>query len=151
MDGGNLRIAWVTSLILLQLLWQLAMMPEELAVETMRQEPRPVAVTERKEVSRSEAQPIVMEATAYCLRTPTATGEQTAPGFVAVDPAIIPLYSELYIEGYGKAIAMDTGGDIRGQRIDLWMPDRNQCLQFGRQPVKVWIIKEGGVIDAKAN
>lgn len=139
------------SLVLLRMLWQLAMMPEELAVEKVRQEPRPVTVTERKVVSRSEAQPMVMEATAYCLRTPTATGKPTAPGVVAVDPAIIPLYSELYIEGYGKAFAMDTGGDIKGQRIDLWMPDRNQCLQFGRRPVKVWIIKEGGVIDAKAN
>ena len=49
----------------------------------------------------------------------TATGLQTGYGVVAVDPSVIPLGSRLYIAGYGQAIAGDTGGSVKGNRIDL--------------------------------
>jgi len=70
----------------------------------------------------------------------TATGQQPAVGLVAVDPGVIPLGTNLYIEGYGYAKAADTGGSIRGNRLDLFMEDRTQCLNWGRRTVKVYIL-----------
>jgi 3D (Asp-Asp-Asp) domain-containing protein len=44
-------------------------------------------------------------------------------GIVAVDPAIIPLGTRMYIPGYGEAVAADTGGAVKGYIIDLGYPD----------------------------
>lgn len=88
-----------------------------------------------------------MEATAY-LPTDgsatgiTATGIQARHGVVAVDPRIIPLGTRLYIPGYGLALAADTGGDIKGNRIDLCMERPRDAWNFGRQTVKVYILAE---------
>ncbi len=51
--------------------------------------------------------------------TITATGMKQGFGVIAVDPKVIPLYSKLYVPGYGNAIAGDTGGMIKGKHIDL--------------------------------
>jgi 3D (Asp-Asp-Asp) domain-containing protein len=61
---------------------------------------------------------------------------------VAVDPRVIRLGSRLFIEGYGAAIAADTGGAIRGNRIDLCMDSLRSAINFGRQPVKVYVLQE---------
>lgn len=61
-------------------------------------------------------------ATAYCLTGRTATGMYAGPGIIAVDPGVIPLGSQVYVSGYGNAIAADTGGAIRGNKIDVWLP-----------------------------
>ena len=53
---------------------------------------------------------------------------------------MIPLGTRLYIEGYGEAIADDTGGAIVGNRIDLGMDSRDEALDFGRQDVVVHIL-----------
>lgn len=67
----------------------------------------------------------------------TATGRKPQVGVVAVDPKVIPLETLLYVEGYGDAIAGDTGGDIKGNRIDLFMPTRGEALEYGRRQIKV--------------
>lgn len=67
------------------------------------------------------------------------TGTGPSRGTVAVDPRVIPLGTELHIEGYGPAVAADTGGDIQGQRIDLYMDTASECWQWGRQKVEVQI------------
>ena len=61
---------------------------------------------------------------------------------IAVDPSIIPLGSKVYIEGYGYARAEDTGGAIKGNRIDIYMENEKDALQYGVRDVKVKIIKE---------
>jgi len=84
-----------------------------------------------------------MEATAYTwTENRTATGTWPSRGTVAVDPRVIPLGSELYVEGYGPAVAADTGGDIKGQRIDLYMESYEEAIQFGRRQVLVEVLKE---------
>lgn len=102
---------------------------------------------------------LVMEATAYdnsfasCGKHPghpeygmTATGSMAGPGTVAVDPSVIPLGTKLYVESmdgtasYGYATALDTGGAIKGNRIDLWYPSNEEAMEFGRRPVKVYIL-----------
>ena len=69
----------------------------------------------------------------------TATGTKAGYGTVAVDPSVIPLGSKLYIPQYGEAIAADTGGAIVGHKIDLCMESYEECYQFGRRDVQVFI------------
>ncbi|MCI0767140.1 3D domain-containing protein [Bacillus sp. TL12] len=59
---------------------------------------------------------------------------------IAVDDAVIPLGSRVYVEGYGEAIAGDTGGAIKGHRIDVLMPDKASSSAWGRKKVKVTIL-----------
>ena len=70
----------------------------------------------------------------------TASGNLLHKGLVAVNPNIIPLGTRLYITGYGYAVADDTGGDIKGNRIDLAFEGRAEAFQFGVQRVTVYII-----------
>lgn len=78
----------------------------------------------------------------------TASGARAKRGTVAVDPRVIPLGTKLYVKSltpgvpdYGFAIAQDTGGAIKGNKIDLFMDTVWECLQFGRRPVIVYILK----------
>jgi len=71
----------------------------------------------------------------------TAMGLRAGYGVVAVDPRVIPLGSLVYVEGYGFAIAADTGGAIKGNRIDLCYDMRSTALQFGRKRVKVHVLR----------
>ena len=70
----------------------------------------------------------------------TATGIKVGHGVVAVDPKYIPLGTRLYIEGYGYAIAADTGRAIQGDRIDLGFKNRQEASNFGRRKVIVHIL-----------
>ncbi len=63
----------------------------------------------------------------------TATGMRVGYGAIAVDPRVIPLGSKLYIEGYGYGFACDTGGAIKGRRLDLAFPTIRQCNAYGRK------------------
>ncbi|MBU5590481.1 hypothetical protein KQI89_01760 [Clostridium sp. MSJ-4] len=86
-----------------------------------------------------------MEATAYFDGLLTASGlkpirNPAGLSTVAVDPSVIPLGSKLYIDGYGYAIAADTGSLIKNLRIDLYMNSREECYNFGRRNVTVSLI-----------
>jgi len=73
---------------------------------------------------------------------PTADGiHYVERGVAAVDPDVIPLGTRLYVEGYGFAIAADTGGAIKGNRIDLAFDTRWEALEFGMQDVVVYILE----------
>ena len=91
---------------------------------------------------------IVMQATAYdpTAGSKTAMGTRARVGAVAVDPRVIPLGSKLYIESmdgfasYGYATAEDTGGAIKGNRIDLFYNSNSEANRFGRRNVKVYVL-----------
>ena len=92
------------------------------------------------------AKKLTMEATAYTSEDPgcglyTARGNRLRKGLVAVDPRVIPLGTRLYIPGYGYAIADDTGGAIKGNKIDLAYESRSEALKFGRRMIEVYIIE----------
>ena len=70
-----------------------------------------------------------------------AMGFLAGKGVVAVDPRIIPLGTKLYVEGYGEALAADTGGAIKGSRIDLCYDTYAEAIRFGRRTVTVWILE----------
>ncbi len=71
----------------------------------------------------------------------TAIGMIARRGVVAVDPSVIRLGSRLHVDGYGEAVAGDTGGAIRGNRIDLCFDTYDEAIQFGRRTIKVYILK----------
>ncbi|WP_042148655.1 3D domain-containing protein [Paucisalibacillus sp. EB02] len=58
---------------------------------------------------------------------------------IAVDPSVIPLGSVVYVEGYGYAIAGDTGSAIKGNKIDVFVPSRAEALKWGVRRVKITI------------
>ena len=70
----------------------------------------------------------------------TATGTRAQPGkTIAVDPRVIPLGSKVYIDELGEFVAEDTGGAIRGQRIDLFMENLDYALDWGVRKVRVHV------------
>ena len=85
-------------------------------------------------------------ATAYCLKGTTASGTQSRYGAIAVDPSVIPLGTRMYIVSddgnwiYGYATAEDTGGAIKGNKIDLFYDSYDTCIQFGRRTCTVYIL-----------
>lgn len=84
-----------------------------------------------------------VDATAYSSEDPgcggtTATGIAVRKGIIAVDPNTIPLGTNVYIPGYGKAIAADIGGSIKGNIIDIAFDSRAEALQFGRKSLLIY-------------
>jgi 3D (Asp-Asp-Asp) domain-containing protein len=74
----------------------------------------------------------------------TATGFNLSQNpnarIIAVDPSVIPLGSKVYVEGYGEALAIDTGGAIKGNRIDVLVPTDSQADNWGVRTVQVTIL-----------
>ena len=116
-----------------------------------------------KKISRGDSlrykKVIDMQATAYCAsyedtgKRPgdpyfgiTASGMKARRGVVAIDRKVIPFGTRLYIESldgtqdYGYAIAGDTGGAIKGNRIDLFYETKAEVNRFGRRNVRVYIL-----------
>lgn len=60
---------------------------------------------------------------------------------IAVDPSVIPLGSKVYVEGYGYATAADTGGAIKGNKIDVHVPTKGEATNWGVQTVNVTIVE----------
>lgn len=82
----------------------------------------------------------VMKSSAYCIPGGiTSTGESVRMGVIAVDPRVIPLGVNVYVEGYGQARALDTGGSIKGNRIDLYMNSTEAALSYGVRNVMVYV------------
>ncbi len=60
---------------------------------------------------------------------------------IAVDPDVIPLGTKVYIEGYGYATAADTGGAIKGNKIDVFFPSKTEAYKWGRKKVTIKILE----------
>jgi 3D (Asp-Asp-Asp) domain-containing protein len=86
-------------------------------------------------------------ATAYSVEGTGASGKWSHPGTVAADRNLLPLNSRIRIFGAGKYsgdyTVEDTGGKVDGHHIDVYMPSRAEAKKFGRQRVKVLILKYG--------
>jgi 3D (Asp-Asp-Asp) domain-containing protein/LysM repeat protein len=103
----------------------------------------------KAQVPKKSTKVITVKATAYTASCTGCTGI-TKTGFnlkanpnkkiIAVDPTVIPLGSKVYVEGYGKAIAADIGGAIKGKRIDVFIPTKKAAIKFGVKRLKVTIL-----------
>lgn len=106
-------------------------------------EPRVVAYGSRAypAVAARAGETLRFESTAYThTGNRTATGIWPYRGIVAVDPRVIPLGTRMYVEGYGYAVAQDTGGLIKGNIIDVFMDTEEEAIQWGRRMVNIRII-----------
>ena len=86
------------------------------------------------------------EATAYSLKGITRSGVFVRRGVIAADPTVLPLGSIVQVTAgnyTGVYTVHDTGNRIKGHVIDVWVPSRREALQFGRQKVKVEVLKMG--------
>lgn len=82
---------------------------------------------------------LVVKAYAYTGGGRTAMGTRARVGEIAVDPSVIPLGTNVYIEGVGPRRAEDTGGNIKGNTIDIYMDTQSQCLSWGARYVTIYI------------
>lgn len=118
------------------------------------QEPEPEAVeepVEQQSESTSEAagETISVTATAYTAGCEGCSGV-TSTGIdlkanpnekvIAVDPNVIPLGTKVHVEGYGNAVAADVGGAIKGDKIDVHVPTKDEAYSWGVQTVNVTIL-----------
>lgn len=81
----------------------------------------------------------LMRASAYSGGGMTATGHDVHWGVIAVDPKVISLGTQLYVDGYGEAVALDTGGAIKGNRVDLYMNSEEAAQSWGVRSVIVYV------------
>jgi 3D (Asp-Asp-Asp) domain-containing protein len=106
--------------------------------------------TTSKETKKvKETKEITVKATAYTASCEGCSGitktginikDNPQKKVIAVDPSVIPLGSKVYVEGFGEAIAADTGGAIKGKRIDIFIPSEQDALDFGVKKLKVTIL-----------
>lgn len=101
------------------------------------------------EDKKSEGETVDVSATAYTAECSgcsgvTATGvdlnEDPDKKVIAVDPDVIPLGSEVHVEGYGDAVAADTGGAINDKKIDVHVPNEDKAMEWGVKDVEVTIL-----------
>ena len=127
-------------------------------IEKAKEEAKAKEATKTQEVSKNNTQSAKREltvvATAYTAdpsengtyggRVLTAMGHDLTENpnmrIIAVDPKVIPLGSKVWVEGYGEAIAGDTGSAIKGNRIDVLMGSKSKAMNWGRQTVKVKVL-----------
>lgn len=107
---------------------------ERVTVTAAKPKPKP-----KPAVATRPLRPMRVMATAYALNGRTAGGTRTAMGTIAVDPRLIPLGTRLYVPGYGWGKALDTGGAIKGNVIDLWMPSVRDCFAWGVRTVQIMV------------
>jgi len=77
----------------------------------------------------------------------TATGKKVYEGMIAVDPKIIPLGTKVEIKGIGIFVADDTGGKIKGNRIDVFFDSKEEAKKFGKKDVWIRIIDDDSNIE----
>ena len=79
-------------------------------------------------------------ATAYCLQGRTATGGSVRRGIVAADPRVLPLGTRINLNAgtySGSYVVADTGGGVKGKKLDIWVPSCTEARRFGRRSVGV--------------
>lgn len=126
--------------------------PKESApVAPATEKPKESPATEQaaSTTSNTSQKEITVTATAYTATCDgcsgiTSTGinllENPDAKVISVDPSVIPLGSKVHVEGYGEAIAGDIGGAIKGNKIDIFIPSKQDAINYGVQQVKVTIL-----------
>ena len=89
----------------------------------------------------------LFSATAYSLRGRTASGQSVTRGLIAADPRVLPIGARVRLEAgpwTGEYLVADTGGAIKGRKIDIWTPSSREAMQFGRRAVKLTVLSLPG-------
>lgn len=94
-------------------------------------------------LSSSAAAVGYFSATAYCLNGRTASGSGVRRGIIAADPRVLPLGTRVLITAgtwSGTYTVADTGGAIKGRKIDVWVPSSSEARRFGRRKVHIAVL-----------
>jgi 3D (Asp-Asp-Asp) domain-containing protein len=100
------------------------------------------AVATPNETSPSEP-PSTFTATAYSLRGRTASGRPVSRGLIAADRRVLPIGTRVRLQAgsySGEYLVADTGGAVRGRKIDIWMPSAGEAVRFGKRSVKLTVL-----------
>ncbi len=87
--------------------------------------------------------PAYFTATAYSLRGRTASGQPVRRGLIAADRRVLPIGTRVRLDAgpySGEYVVADTGGAVRGRKIDIWMPSANEAMRFGRRTIKLTVL-----------
>ncbi|MGL5693945.1 MAG: 3D domain-containing protein [Peptostreptococcaceae bacterium] len=85
---------------------------------------------------------VKVQATAYTGYSTTSTGQKPKWGTIAVDPKVIPYGTKVYIPKFNQVfVANNTGGAIKGNKIDIYMNSRKECYDWGRRTIEIQILK----------
>lgn len=93
--------------------------------------------------SSAKSEAVTYSATAYALRGRTATGSNVRRGIIAADPRHLPLGTRVQLSAgnwSGTYLVADTGGVIKGRKIDVWVPSNSEARQFGRRKVTLTVL-----------
>lgn len=106
-------------------------------------EEKKAAIDKTETGAEAESAAVTFTATAYSLRGRTASGAGVRRGIIAADRRVLPLGTRVRLEAgsySGEYIVADTGGAVRGRKIDIWMPHTSEAMRFGRRPVKLTVL-----------
>ena len=101
-------------------------------------EPKVAALNEKLSSSK-------FSATAYCLKGRTASGSGVKRGIVAADPRVLPLSTRIAVNAgsySGNYLVADTGGAVKGRKLDIWVPSCSEAIRFGRRSVTVAVVSK---------
>ena len=93
--------------------------------------------------TESSSPAVTFTATAYSLRGRTASGRMVSRGVIAADRRLLPIGTRVRLEAgsyTGEYVVADTGGAVRGRRIDIWVPNTSEAMRFGRRPVRLTVL-----------
>ena len=93
--------------------------------------------------TESSSTAVTFTATAYSLRGRTASGRMVSRGVIAADRRLLPIGTRVRLEAgsyTGEYVVADTGGAVRGRRIDIWVPNTSEAMRFGRRPVRLTVL-----------
>lgn len=117
----------------------------EVAGQVPETAPEPVPAKTPEAAPAVQSQ--VFSATAYSLRGRTASGQSVTRGLIAADPRVLPIGTRVRVEAgpwTGEYLVADTGGAIKGRKIDIWTPSSREAMQFGRRAVKLTVLSLPG-------
>jgi 3D (Asp-Asp-Asp) domain-containing protein len=133
-------LATVLTGMVFTLVYQATVHDSKMAIEADLKDPTPPKTGER----------VTFEATAYCKGDLTAAGISVQAGMAAADPKVLPLGSIIQVDRVapryqGIYSVLDTGPEIQGRELDIYMWSCNEALAFGRQKVVVTVLRRGWV------
>ena len=94
-------------------------------------------------MEEEESPALAFTATAYSLHGRTASGRPVTRGLIAADRRVLPIGTRVRIEAgsySGEYLVADTGGAVRGRKIDIWVPNTGEAMKFGRRPIKLTVL-----------
>ena len=102
---------------------------------------KPTAIVKASNAGASKG---AFSASAYCFSGKTAMGHAVRRGLIAADPRVLKLGSKVYVSAgpwSGTYLVSDTGGAIKGKKIDIWVPNCSEARRFGRRSVQIFSVQ----------